>query len=480
MHRFYASSFLLAGLVVTTFGVAQTAPTGLTEQQEIPVPAIRTAMGTLPGVNELPSRAALPDLFTFSNGKKVTTRAEWQQRRAEMRRILEYYAVGQMPPAPDNVQGEEIHSELVLSGKARYRLIRLSFGPEHKLQLHIGIFTPTDKQGPFPAIITQAAEPPGGPILPRLPLGPNQGTGQNVLLMVGPGKDSQNAARGDYRSMPAPSAEEIAATHREVLQRGYALVVYNDNDCAEDTTLREADGSFSFRKTRFLTAYPDYDWGVLAVWAWGASRVADYLGSDPQIDAKTLILTGASRSGKAAMIAAAFDDRLIAAPVVTGGGGIGVYRDAGADHGESLDIMLTKYPNWFSPHLHEFRGHVERLPFDEHWLPALCAPRPFLALEGDADVISLPDAVRHSIEAARAAYTLQGVSPLKIGVHYSHHAHAFTAEDWSAILDFMEIQRHGAPEQAEFQHFLTKEERASALADAAARAKAQGSSGTPR
>ncbi len=62
--------------------------------------------------------------------------------------------------------------------------------------------------------------------------------------------------------------------------------------------------------------------------------------------------------------------------------------------------MQKKYPNWFSPHLHEFWGQREKLPFDEHWFLALAAPRPFIALEGDADTISLPTAVKQSFEAA--------------------------------------------------------------------------------
>jgi len=48
--------------------------------------------------------------------------------------------------------------------------------------------------------------------------------------------------------------------------------------------LRNADGSWAFRNTRFYPAYPGYDWGILAGWAWGASRVADYLETDSAID----------------------------------------------------------------------------------------------------------------------------------------------------------------------------------------------------
>ena len=43
------------------------------------------------------------------------------------------------------------------------------------------------------------------------------------------------------------SAAEIATRNRIVFQRGYALVIYNANDCAEDTTLRNSDGSWALQ-----------------------------------------------------------------------------------------------------------------------------------------------------------------------------------------------------------------------------------------
>jgi hypothetical protein len=152
------------------------------------------------------------------------------------------------------------------------------------------------------------------------------------------------------------------------------------------------------------------------------------------------------------MVAAAFDDRLAAAPVVTGGGGIGAYRLTGPRNSETLDIMQKKYPNWFSPNLHQFWGQVDKLPFDEHWFLALAAPRPFIALEGTTDTISLPEAVKASILAARPAYSLLGV-PGRIGVHYSDHGHAFTEEDWTAMLDFFDKTLRGKPVAQTFDHF---------------------------
>jgi len=435
--------FVLAGV-----SFAQSGP----DPREIPIPPIKTSMGKLPGVDELPVRKDMPDVMVMNDGTRVKTRSQWQKRREEIKQILAWYAVGQAPPAPGNVKGQEIKSEAVRDGKVKYQLVHLTFGPEEKLGLDIGVFTPASG-GPFPAIVLQGGTPPGGTVLPRLPQGPNQGRGEDVLLIVGPG-EARPPARG---GPPAATAEGIATQRAEVFRRGYALVIFNPNDCAEDTTLRNEDGSWAFRNTRFFPAYPGYDWGILAGWAWGASRVADYLVTDPSIDKTRLIITGASRNGKSSMVAAAFDDRLMGAPVVTGGGGVGAYRYAGPRRSETLDIMQKKYPNWFSPHLHEFWGHVDRLPFDEHWFLALAAPRPFIALEGISDTISLPEAVRQSVLHAQPAYELFGVKD-RLGVNYAHHGHAFTEEDWTAMMDFFDKYSRGMKVERTFDRFPTEAE----------------------
>jgi len=232
--------------------------------------------------------------------------------------------------------------------------------------------------------------------------------------------------------------------------------MFNHNDCGEDTTLRELDGRWSFRRTRFFPSYPGYDWGLLRSWAWGASRVADFLESDSAIDRTKLIITGVSRTGKSAMVAAALDERFMGAPVVTGGGGVGAYRFAGPRNSETLDIMERKYPNWWSPNLHEFWGHREKLPFDQHWFLALCAPRPFIALEGDADTISYPEGIRQSILGARPAYALYGATD-RLGVNYAPHAHAFTSDDWAAMLDFADKHLLGKPLPRTFDRFPPKQ-----------------------
>lgn len=457
-----ARLFLFSSLLIWTVA-AQPDP------REIPVPSIPSKTGKLPGVNDLPVRKEMPDVMVMNDGTRVKTRAQWRKRREEMRRTLEYYATGQIPPPPGNVKGREVAAETVLDGQVKYRLIHLTFGPKSALGLDIGVFTPA-AGGPFPTIVLYGGTPPGAVALPRQPQGPNQGRGENVLLLVGPGTANNRPAA---RPAPPPAtASGLAERNADVFRRGYALVVFNPNDCAEDTTLRNQDGSWAFRNTRFFPAYPGYDWGILAAWAWGASRVADYLETDAAIDSKRLIVTGASRNGKASMIAAAFDERFMGAPVVTGGGGVGAYRFAGPRNSETLDVMQKKYPNWFSPNLHEFWGQREKLPFDQHWFIALTVPRPFIALEGDTDTISLPEAVRQSILGAQPAHELFGMKN-RIGVNYAKHGHAFTAEDWTAMMDFADKHLRGKSVDRTFDRFPTEAELDAALAEARARQKKQ-------
>ncbi len=411
---------------------------------EIPVPPIATAFPARPGPDELPDRLALPDLLRGPEGATTSSAAGWAERREEWLAVLEHYATGHAPPAPERVSGRELKSGPVLEGAATYRLVRLEFGSENRLGFDIAIFTPAAFAEPLPVILFPSFDlTPGGTPLPRLPRPPGQGKGVNALLPVEPLPAAVPVPSAEDR--PAPSPEEVARQHRELLRRGYALVTYHYQDTGEDTTLRLPDGSWAYRGTRFFPAYPGYDWGLLAAWAWGLSRVADYLGTQPFADPTRLIVTGHSRLGKAVLVAGAFDPRFaVVAPAGTGGGGSGAYRFSGAGRGgkEGLDEMMKKYPGWFSPHLHAFRGRAERLPFDQHAFVALVAPRAFIALEATEDPVALPAAVAAALEGARPVYALLGADE-QLGVNFAAHGHRYAPEDWTVLLAFADWRLRG-------------------------------------
>jgi Abhydrolase family len=491
--QFKPSGFavIAAGVAVwAAWGQSASAPIAdRPDPKEIPLPAIKTSMTDMPGhefpdVDQLPVRSEMPDVMTLDNGKPVKTVKQWDERREQMKRILEYYAVGQAPPAPGNVKGVEVSSQMLMDGKVKYRLVHLTFGPQQSLSLDIGIFTPA-QGGPFPALVSPSGTPPGATALPRLAQGANQGRNEDVLLVTGPaapgaahdggpneaaagaprgpgapngqaGASGQAGGNGRPRMFGPRTAEQIAETN-PALAHGFAFVTFNNNDCGEDTTLRLADGSWAYRTTRFFPAYPNYDWGLLRAWAWGASRIVDYLETDPSIDKTKLIITGVSRTGKAALIAGAFDDRwAMVAPVASSGGGTPAYRYSGSvpDRGgkEGLTEMVRKYPNWFSPHLHQFWGQPDKLPFDEHWFIALVAPRPLISLEGDHDQNVNQNGVYQSIKAARPAYVFLHATD-KLGVSWADRPHGMVQGDWDALLAFVDKWLLNKPVDRTFDHY---------------------------
>jgi len=459
--RFMRNSVAVLSLGVLACAVGgQTAGSGIPDRpdpKEIPVPPIKTSMHDMPGVDQLPNRPAMPDVMTLNNGQNVKTLKQWSERRAQMKKTLEYYAVGLAPPPPGNVKGVEVSSQMLMNGKVKYRVVHLTFGPNESLSFDIGIFTPATG-GPFPTLVSPSGTPPGARPLPMLPSGANQGHNQDVLLVTGPVSAEEAAANEQRmaRFLHPRTAEQIAESN-PALAHGFAFVTFNNNDCGEDTTLRLPDGSWAYRTTRFFPAYPHYDWGLLRAWAWGASRIVDYLVTDPSIDKNKLIITGVSRTGKAALIAGAFDERwAMVAPVASSGGGTPAYRYSGSvpDRGgkEGLTEMVRKYPNWYSPHLHQFWGQPNKLPFDEHWFIALVAPRPLISLEGDHDQNVNLNGVYQSLLAARPAYAFFHASD-KLGVSFANRPHGMVQGDWDALLAFADKFLLGKPVDRSFDQY---------------------------
>lgn len=409
---------------------------------ECPLPPIQSKNPLKPGPSELPERSELPSLLLNNKGEEVQDPKAWAERRKELIATLQYYYTGRIPPAPTAIEVSLLHSERLPMQGLEYRLISVRFATAPQACLQVGLLFPADGVA-HPFIIAPFGSAPGAENLPLQAKGPTQGRGLNVLMPPLP----QPKSPPPPTSPPSEKQPTLAARVAEfslALSRGYGIALFNLQDCAEDTTLRCADGSWAFRQSRFPSLYPEYDWGVLAAWAWGMSRVADALQRLPFVDASKLIVTGVSRAGKAALIATAFDTRLMGAPVVTGGGGFGAFRASGLGRGgrEGLGEMMNKYPNWFSPHLREFWGHTEKLPFDQHFLVALCAPRPLIALEGESDPVSLPNAVRLSLFGALPVYELLG-APDSLALNVGRHGHAFTDEGWNALLDFADQKLRG-------------------------------------
>ncbi len=400
------------------------------------VPATRAAPGIFPDVKDLPVRQEMPDAMTMNDGTKVTTVAQWRARREEMKTILEHYELGHAPPPPGNVSGQDIKSGILLNGTVKYRLVHLKFGPEENPGFDIAIFTPAKSGGPFPTIINPSFfNTPGVAV-----------TNQSAVSPPSTLTNSQARLRFMFNAPVTPERGAIGFSNQ--LARGYAIVTYRYTQCGEDNA--------NFRHSSFYPAYPGYDWGVLLGWAWGLSRVVDYLETQPFADTNQLIALGHSRLGKLVMVATAFDERIaLGAPAGSSGAGTGAYRFCGPGRGgkEGIEDMTRKFPYYFVPELKEFTGQMEKLPFEAYWYIALTAPRPWISIEGTDDQNCVPNAVKQSVLAAKPVYAFLGVSADRVGVNYEPHRHMLTADDWTAALDFADQQLRGIDHHRRFDRF---------------------------
>ncbi len=373
----------------------------------------------------------MPDVMIMNDGTRVTTPEQWQKRREEVKDILEYYELGHAPPPPGNVRGKDIKSATVLDGNANFRLVHLTFGPHRKLMIDIAIFTPVG-DGPFPTIINPSFFMTPGVVPTNAP---TAGPTNRLAFLFSRPVDPERAAMG----------------FSNILSRGYAIVTYRYTQCGEDNT--------NFRSSTFYPAYPypKYDWGDLLGWAWGLSRVVDYVETQPFADKAKIIALGHSRLGKLTMVATAFDDRIsLGAPAGSSGAGTGAYRFCGPTRGgkEGVEDMTRKFGYYFVPRLKEFTTqNMDKLPFEAYWYVALTAPRPWISIEGTEDQNCVPNAVKQTVLAAQSVYAALGYSTNLVAANYEVHRHMLTADDWNAALDFADQQLRGIDHHRAFDNF---------------------------
>ncbi|MFZ0589544.1 MAG: acetylxylan esterase, partial [Bryobacteraceae bacterium] len=201
------------------------------------------------------------------------------------------------------------------------------------------------------------------------------------------------------------------------------------------------------------TQWPPNSWGALGAWAWGLSRIADYLQSDPAIDGKRIAIFGFSRLGKAALWAAAQDQRFnLVLSNESGVGGASLYR---AKSAETIEHLNTAFPHWFCANFHEYTGHPDRVPVDGNLLLSLIAPRPLYVGSAEQDTFSCPPAEFLSTVLASKVYRLLGKRALgpnehmppvnhpviegNVAYHVRTGKHNVTEFDWEQYLHFMDL-----------------------------------------
>ncbi len=250
------------------------------------------------------------------------------------------------------------------------------------------------------------------------------------------------------KPVPLVAIAEWAPQKQWLLDRGYGLATF------EAAQIESDDKNGYVKSIRRYFAKPDQntpgpdEWGAIGAWAWGLSRVMDYIVTDKDIDANRVCVAGFSRFGKVAMWAGAQDERF--AIVFSGESGCGGAVIVRRGFGETVKIINIKFPYWFCPNFKDYGDHVNDLPVDWHMLVALMAPRPVYIATAEQDLWGDPRGSFLSAKYAEPVYQLFGkkglgvddMPPLEtpvgntIGYHIRKGTHNLTDYDWQQFLNF--------------------------------------------
>ena len=381
---------------------------------------------SFPPVADLPANASLPDPLTMWDGAPVTTPEQWLgQRRPELKALFAHYMYGVMPPPPGISIDIRKFDTTVFGGKATLKEIEIRFAnlPEDGPKINLALFIPNHVTGP-------------GPQRPAPVFLALNATG-NYAVTTHPDVtfDSHAWVAADWKARTARGVHAEFWAVENTIDRGYAFATFHESDIDPDQHDFD-DGIHPYCDL----GVPDTErWGTLAAWAWGLQRCVDYLVTDPAIDPKRICVTGHSRRGKAALLAGAFDERVaLVAPHQSGTGGCALSRD---NDQETVKSINDRFPHWFNDVFPLFNDEVPRLPFDQHLLVALVAPRALIDTEGTQDAWASPMGAYQSLQAADAVYKFLG-APGMVGAGVLQGDEAINATTAGNLLQYRRDTEH--------------------------------------
>lgn len=374
----------------------------------------------------------LPSLLTTTNGRKITTRQQWEkERRPQVLTQFSEVVYGRFPPKPRHTRYHTVAVDSrALEGSATRKEIVIYFGENSDSPaLHLLLYLPNRVVEKVPVFV-----------------------GLNFQGNHSVHKDSGITVTANWKKLhPDKPVVERGVQQRRwpvetLIDRGYGVVTAWYEDLEPDhangwktgirTTLQEA-----------LGIQPE-QWGAIGAWAWGLSRIMDYLEGDERVNASQVILTGHSRLGKAALWAAANDPRF--AMVVSNNSGEGGAALARRDYGETVHRINTAFPHWFIARYKTFNAAVDQLPVDQHMLLALMAPRPLYVASAVNDTWADPMGEFLSAKHAGEVYAQYGLKGIKddslpplntpvgssIRYHIREGEHDMLPYDWQQYIGF--------------------------------------------
>lgn len=375
----------------------------------------------------------LPDPLKLENGKPVKDADTWvKQRRPEIVKFYETQVYGRIPvTAPKVTWTVASVDRTALGGTAIVKQLVGHMGGPDGPAINVTLYTPAKATKPVPVLVGfqfGARPAAAGTATPAANAAPAAATAATAVNP--PANSSTAAAAASAPTTPANSAATSAPTAgataarggrgapagppiARMIEAGFGYASLSKGDI--ETDIEGATLNPNINIARKLALAPGQiapavdEWGAIAAWAWGLSRVVDYFETDRDVDAKRVAITGGSRLGKTVLWAGVNDPRI--AMVIACSSGEGGAALARRNYGETIAHLVapTRYPYQFAANYQKYAAHPEQMPMDTHLLVAAMAPRPLLLHTGaNGDQWSDPKGEYLAAIAATPAYRLLG------------------------------------------------------------------------
>jgi hypothetical protein len=307
----------------------------------------------------------LPDPLVLNSGKRVTSAAIWWRVRRPQ--IVDYFdeeIFGRVPANVPNVRWEVVSKKSGTVGsfpvitKELVGHVDNSSYPQVTVDIRCTLTTPANAKGPVPVIMQFTYDP---------------------VLMA-----RLRASRPRAATQPTAPQQPVFSGvpwEEQLLAKGWGYVTFIPTSVQADSGAGLTQGIIGL-VNKGRPRKPD-DWGALRAWAWGASRLLDYLETDKSVDAKQVGIEGHSRYGKGAVVAMAYDHRFAIGYISSSGeGGVKLFR---RNWGEPVEnVAAVNEYHWMAGNFLKYAGPLtpKDMPVDTNELIALCAPRPVFVSGG--------------------------------------------------------------------------------------------------
>ncbi len=390
----------------------------------------------LPAFETLTLQNQLPDPLMMSDGTRVSSVDQWNSiRRPEIKHLFCHYMYGYAPAGPDNITYKVKRVDPnYLGARATLKQVVINFGPKGTLPINLLLVTP-NKVSPAPVFL-------------GLNFMGNHTVLEDPLISLSTVWVS-NKGRGVVANRATEASRGTSSSRWPIevaIDRGYAVATFYYGDIDPDKP-DYLDGVQASYYSDGQVKPAQHQWGSIAAWSWGLSRAVDYLVSDSRIDSKRIAVMGHSRNGKAALLAGAMDERI--SLVISNQSGCGGASLSRRRFGETVKKINDRFEHWFNAEFKKFNEKEDYLPFDQHMLIALVAPRPVLVASASGDKWADPAGEFMALKAANPAYRLLGTGVLTdempdenilIGNTQAYHIrpgkHDIDSADWKVFMDF--------------------------------------------